>query len=826
MKKEVFDIGGMSCAACSAHVEKAVCPLQGVSEASVSLLTNSMTVLYDDNILTRDKIVQAVVKSGYKCRLHTGEEKKADNKPLYTRLVVSLVFAALLMYVSMGHMAGLPLPAFADASKNPGGFALTQLVLLIPVLAVSVGIFRGGFLALFHLSPNMDTLVAIGSGAAAVHGAVYTILIFGAVKNGNMHMAHEYAMGLYFESAAMILALVTLGKTLEGRAKGKTKEAIDALTKLAPDMASVEREGQEKTIPVSELVVGDIVVVRAGERIAVDGIVAEGGGAVDNSAITGESMPVDIDKGDMVPAAAVLLDGFIKLRAEKVGGDTTLSRIIAMVEEAAASKAPIAKVADKVSAIFVPAVMLIALICFTVWVLLGEGISRALEFAINVLVISCPCALGLATPTAIMVATGTGASNGILIKSAASLEALGGVNMVALDKTGTVTEGSPVLYDLYAVDADKQALLAKAASVERFSSHPLASAVVAAAEKLELAIPEAVGFEELRGRGAVATVENAACAFGNKKLMQEQGVAIPETVEKIDFGGKTPIYAAVGGTFAGVLLLGDKIKADSAFAVGEMKKHGIRTTMLTGDSEDAAAAVARAVGVDAYRAGLLPDEKEKVLQELKKDDKIKVMMVGDGINDAPALTAADVGAAVGGGTDVAIGSADVVLARNSLTEALAAILLGRRALRIIKENLFWALVYNSVCIPIAAGVFYRPFGIAITPMIAAAAMSLSSVSVVTNSLRLRRFSPPKFIANEEDNDMFGKVNYTMRIEGMSCSHCSARVKAALEEIPGVSVKIDLENGQARIKCPASLEDAKLSAAVTQAGYTVVSIDRV
>lgn len=826
MKKETFDIGGMSCAACSAHVEKAVRPLQGVSEASVSLLTNSMTVVYDENILTQNKIVQAVVKSGYKCSLHTGEEIKIDNSKMYIRLAVSLIFATLLMYVSMGHMIGFPLPNFLDMNQHPGTFALTQLILLIPVLVVSANIFRGGFLALLHLSPNMDTLVAIGSGAAAVHGMVYTALIFGAVRSGDMHAAHEYAMGLYFESAAMILALVTLGKMLEGRAKGKTKQAIDALTKLAPNMAAVEREGQEITIPVSDLTVGDIVIVRAGERVAVDGIVDAGGGAVDNSAVTGESMPVDIEIGDTVPAAAVLLDGFIKLRAEKVGKDTTLSRIIAMVEEAAASKAPIAKVADRVSAVFVPAVMLIALICFTVWVFLGEGISRALEFAINVLVISCPCALGLATPTAIMVATGTGAANGILIKSAASLEALGSINTVALDKTGTVTEGSPVLYDLYAVDADKQALLAKAAAVERFSSHPLAAAVVAAADKLELQLPEATEFEELRGRGAMATVENTACILGNKKLMQEQGIQFPEAVEKIEFNGKTPIYVAIGGAFAGVLLLGDKIKADSTFAVEEMKKHGIQTVMLTGDSDDAASAVARTVGVDAYYAGLLPDEKEKVLQELKKDDKIKVMMVGDGINDAPALTAADVGAAVGGGTDVAIGSADVVLARNSLTEALASILLGRRALRIIKENLFWALIYNSICIPIAAGVLYRPFEIAITPMIAAAAMSLSSVSVVANSLRLRRFSPPKFIAKEENDDMFGKVNYTMRIDGMSCSHCSSRVKAALESISGVSAKIDLENGQARIKCPAALEDTKLTAAVTEAGYKVISLERV
>lgn len=824
MKRQTFDITGMSCAACAAHVEKASGTLDGVEEASVSLLTNALTVVYDEHMTDENKIIAAVKKSGYGCA-PAGAQVKTEKRSFPTRLVISIVFSLLLMYISMGHMLGLPMPAVVDMHKNPAGYAGAQLLLLLPVLIVCAKMFRGGFLAILHGAPNMDTLVMLGSGTAAVYSAVVTVLIFAAAASGDLARAHTLTSRLYFESAAMILTLVGLGKTLEEHAKGKAKAAIEALTKLVPDTAAVERDGVEVEISAGELVVGDIVILRAGQRAPADGEVVFGEGALDNAAITGESMPVDVVCGDRVTSASVLVDGYLKFRADKVGGDTTLSSIIAMVEEAAASKAPIAKTADRVSAVFVPVVLGISLLTFAVWLFVARDLTTALRYAINVLVISCPCALGLATPTAIMVATGTGAAHGILIKSAATLEALGHIRRVAFDKTGTVTTGTPVLYDILALDTDKRRLLAAAAAAESLSAHPLAQAVLSAAQKEGLTLPAVTDFSEKRGRGISADVCGVPMRLGNLAMMQEAHIAIPPLVAESDFGGQTPIYVAEGDTLSGVLLLSDEIRPDAAFAIEQLKSQGIETVMLTGDTAKSAAAVAQAAGIDRSIAELLPGEKEKHLQELRKDGTIKVMMVGDGINDAPALAAADVGVAIGSGTDVAIGTADVVLAGGGLCGVTHAVLLGRRSLHIIRQNLFWALIYNSICIPIAAGVF-ASLGLSITPMIAAAAMSFSSVSVVTNSLRLRAIRFPIFTPSEEETSMFGKVNYTMKIEGMSCAHCSARVKAALEALRGVSAEISLEEKTARVKCPASLDSEKLKDAVQNAGYTVVELTRV
>lgn len=829
-----YNVTGMSCAACSARVEKAVLKLDGVTACSVSLLTNSMGVEGD---VKPERVIAAVESAGYGATLK-GSERKSDNSEkddnlkdtetpaLLKRLIASLVFLIVLMYFSMGHMMwGFPLPEFME--NNHIAMGLIQLLLTAAVMVINQKFFISGFKALFNRAPNMDTLVALGSSAAFVYSTYALFEMTNAQLAGDMNGVMTYMHELYFESAAMILTLITVGKMLEARSKGKTTDALKSLIKLAPKTAVILVDGKETQVSIEKVKKGDIFVVRPGESIPVDGIIIEGSSAVNESALTGESIPVDKSKGDVVSAATINQSGFIKCEASRVGEDTTLSQIIKMVSDASATKAPIAKAADKVSGVFVPVVIAIAIITAAVWLMVGESVGSALARAITVLVISCPCALGLATPVAIMVGSGVGAKNGILFKTAESLEQSGKIKIVALDKTGTITKGEPKVTDILAFESDKTELLKTALALECKSEHPLAKAVVKRASEDGL-IPEEVDeFKIFSGSGLSGILKGEAVYGGNLRYVSEF-THIPNkaiaTAEKLADEGKTPLYFVKGNKLLGIIAVADEIKEDSAEAVKELHNMGLHVVMLTGDNEKTANAVGKLAGVDEVIAGVLPDGKEKVVSKLRQ--KGRVAMVGDGINDAPALTSADVGIAIGAGTDVAIDAADVVLMKSRLSDVPAAIQLGRATLRNIHENLFWAFIYNAIGIPIAAGLFIPLFGWRLNPMFAAAAMSLSSFCVVTNALRLNFVKIRKNNIKTETVKTIEKENVkmekTIKIEGMMCPHCEATVKKTLEELDGVTqVVASHEKGTAVVTLEKDVSFETLKKAVEDKGYTVI-----
>ncbi len=830
-----YNVTGMTCAACAARVEKAVKGVSGVSGCAVSLLTNSMGV---EGSAKPSEIIKAVSKAGYGASLASGgaassAEPLADTETpkLKRRLIWSVCFLAVLMYFSMGHMLGLPLPAFMDGNHLMLG--LLQMLLTIVVMVINQRFFISGFKGLINRAPNMDTLVALGSAAAFGYSAAVLFLMTDAVHKGDEASAARLMEELYFESAATILTLITVGKTLEARSKGKTTDALKSLMKLAPKTATVIRGGVETEMPVSEVTVGDVFTVRPGGHIPVDGKVVEGASAVDESALTGESIPVDKTVGSAVSAGTLNSSGFLKCEASRVGEDTALSQIIKMVSDAAATKAPIVKIADRVSGVFVPAVITVALITTVVWLLLGRGFGFALARGISVLVISCPCALGLATPVAIMVGNGVGAKNGILFKTAVSLEETGKAQTVVLDKTGTVTLGEPRVTDILPENGFSETELLKlACSLEKLSEHPLAKAIVGKCAELSIDELGAEKFEALSGNGLKGELGGKALIGGSLKFISENAEVPKSAVnaaEKLSESGKTPLLFSCGGKLAGIVAVADVIKPDSPSAIAELKNMGIKTVMLTGDNEKTAAAIGAQAGVDSVVAGVLPQGKEAVIRKLKALGR--VVMVGDGINDAPALTSANVGMAIGAGTDVAIDAADVVLMHSRLSDAAAAIRLSRATLRIIHENLFWAFIYNVIGIPLAAGVFI-PLGITLNPMFGAAAMSLSSFCVVTNALRLNLVnvhSPKR--DRKIKNDMTlefkeeKKMTKTIKIEGMMCEHCEATVKKALEAVKGVSsAEVSHTAGTAVVTLAADVSDSALKKAVEDKEYTVKGIE--
>ena len=835
--KQRFQVTGMSCASCSAHVEKAVGGVSGVSQVAVSLLTNSMTVEYDESRTNAAAIVRAVENAGYGASPEGGEKKSggetaqaaadAASASVKRRLIVSFTFLIPLFYLSMGHMMGWPLPGIFLGHENALIFAFTQLLLCLPIVAVNHKYFTGGYKALWHRAPNMDSLIAIGSSAAIVYGIWAIYCIGWGLGHGDMEMVHSYSMDLYFETSGMILALITLGKFLEARSKGKTSEAISKLIALTPKTAFVERDGKEMEIPAEDVVPGDTVVIRPGARVPVDGVVCEGSSSVDESALTGESIPVEKQPGDKLTGGTINKAGFLKMQARKVGNDTALAQIIRLVEEAASSKAPIAKLADRVSGVFVPVVIGIAILATIVWLLVGKGVAFAISIGIAVLVISCPCALGLATPTAIMVGTGKGAENGILIKSGEALETAHLVDTVVLDKTGTVTEGAPRVTDLLPLEMAPEEFLWLAAAMESRSEHPLAEAVVRAAEEKGLDLPEVSAFRSIPGRGIEAEVGGRRYFAGNLALMEEQGVDLKDTgsrAEELAGEGKTVLYFAGEAAVLGLIAAADTIKPTSAEAVAEMKALGLQVVMLTGDSPRTAEAIRKQAGIETVVAGVLPDGKEQEIRRLQEQGR-KVAMVGDGVNDAPALARADVGMAIGAGTDVAIESADIVLMKSDLRDVATAVRLSRAVIRNIKENLFWALCYNSLGIPLAAGVFYAALHWKLNPMFGAAAMSLSSVCVVTNALRLRFFKADHKPVPAEPRAAApaGEREVVLHISGMMCGHCTGRVTKALEDL-GAQAEVTLEPGMARVKAPAAVSDKALRKAVEDAGYKVTSLE--
>ena len=839
--KQRFRVGGMSCAACSAHVEKSVSAVPGVREVQVNLLAGSMTVEYDESACGDEQIIRAVEEGGYTAAVDSGTRAEAPAKndapedalhEMKNRILVSAVFLIILMYFSMGPMFGLPMPGFVSGEAHAFALALVQLLLTLPILLVNRKYFINGFRTIWHRAPTMDALIAVGSGASVVYG-VYALFQIGyAGAAGDMARVHEYAHDLYFESAGMILTLVTLGKFFEARAKRKTGEAIAALMDLRPQTASVIRGEQEVTVPIEEVRVGDYVIVRAGQAVPVDGQIVEGHAYLDESAITGESMPVEKGKGDTVIGATVTKNGYFAMKASRVGDDTTLSQIIRLVEEAGASKAPIAKLADKVAGVFVPVVMAIALVTAIIWLVVGETPSFALTRAIAVLVISCPCALGLATPVAIMVGTGVGAKNGVLFQSAEALENLHNVDCVVLDKTGTVTEGRPVVTDVKSFGVDPEDLLSMALSLEVHSDHPLADAIVRHARAKHVKERKTESFEMIEGQGVRAVIDGVRCMAGNRRMLLANGLALSRSAqqmgENLAAAGKTPLYFAANRQVVGIFAVADVLKPSSRAAVDTLQKLGVQVTLLTGDNQATAQSIAAELGVQDVVAEVLPQDKERVVRE-KQEQGHKVAMIGDGINDAPALARADVGIAIGAGTDVAIASADVVLMKSDLMDAVDAIRLSRQTMRNIRQNLFWAFFYNCIGIPIAAGVLWLPLGLKLSPMIGAAAMSLSSVCVVSNALRLKFFkASPKqessqcvVLPKEEEKQM--EKTKVIQIEGMMCEHCVAHVKKALEAFDGVSAQVDLQSGTATVQGSTLPDDAKLTEAVEQAGYKVVGL---
>ena len=838
--KQTFQVTGMTCSACSAHVEKAVAKVAGVESCPVNLMLGSMVVTYDETATSADKIIAAVVDAGYGAQRaeETGRGKvnAAHDEALEKmrrRLVWSLICLVPLFYLAMGHMMGLPVPHWFFASETGlWAYAGIQIALLIPILILNRTYFTVGFSRLFKGAPNMDTLVSLGAAA----GIVYSLITLIA-GTADYHMPE-----FYFESAGMILTLVTVGKFMEERSKGKTTGAISALLALAPDSAVVRRDGKEVTIGVEEIVPGDIVIIRQGGKIGVDGVVVAGHGAVDESALTGESLPVDKAVGDAVASATICVSGYLELKATRVGSDTTLSQIVALMEEAASSKAPISRLADKISGIFVPTVITISVVSALLWYFVGHmSLHFCLSVGIAVLVISCPCALGLATPVAIMVGTGKAAQLGILIKSAESLETLHKVDTVVLDKTGTVTEGKPRLTDMLCLgDTTEEELLCIAASVEKRSEHPLAHAIMEAAAERNIPLCPVSDFTAIPGGGVEAVLDDKTIHAGNAQLMEDRGVdvsALAGHTAALAENGKTPLFFAEDTELLGVIAVADVVKSDSAHAIGQLRQMGKRVVLLTGDNQRTADAIAAQLEIDQVIAQVLPADKAARVAALREEGRT-VAMVGDGINDAPALATADVGIAIGAGTDVAIESADVVLMKSTLQDIPAAIALSAAVIRNIRQNLFWAFFYNSIGIPVAAGILYPAFQITLNPMIAAAAMSLSSVCVVSNALRLRRWKAPErvevpaqsvtkitvqepeIIETEEETTM----TKTMKIEGMMCTHCSGRVEKVLNALEGVTATVDLKAGTAAVTCTDAVTDELLRKTVEDAGYDVISID--
>lgn len=832
-----YEISGMSCAACVSRVEKAVSKLEGVTECSVNLLTNSMVLEGD---VSESNVIQAVTKAGYGAKKiensSTSKNKKSDGTSeneflkdnetpiLKKRLFSSLGFLLVLMYISMGHsMFGLPLPKFMNNFVTIG---LCQLLLSIIVMFINQKFFINGFKSLFHGSPNMDTLVALGSSASFGYSTVILFIMTYFQNVGDFHKVQELSKEFYFESAAMILTLITVGKMLEARSKGKTTNALKSLMKLSPKTATVIRQEKEAEIPIEEVMVGEIFTVRPGENIPVDGIVIEGNSAVNEASLTGESIPCDKFEGSKVSSGTTNTSGFLKCRATAVGNDTSLSKIIQIVSESSATKAPIAKIADKVSGIFVPAVILISFVTIGIWLILGESIGFSLARGISVLVISCPCALGLATPVAIMVGNGIGAKNGILFKNSVSLEEAGKAKTVAFDKTGTLTTGCPKVTDIFLMNEN---LLEIAASLESKSEHPLSKAIIEKSKEENIKLSEIVNFKAVPGNGLEAELSGNKIYGGNLKFIESKLKVPEEAIKKADdFSeeGKTPLFFGKNSDFLGIIAVSDTIKEDSAKAISELKNMGIKTIMLTGDNEKTARAIAKLSGIDEVVAGVFPEQKSEVISGLKKDGK--VIMVGDGINDAPALTQADIGIAIGAGTDVAIDAAQIVLMKSSLQSVPAAITLSRGTLRNIKQNLFWAFIYNVIGIPLAAGVFIHLFGWKLNPMFGALAMSLSSFCVVSNALRLN-FLKLKTSENQENIKIpkkeSKKMEKTLKIEGMMCGHCEAHVKKALEAISGVeNAVVSHEKGSAVVSFSKEVSDEILTKAVTDEGYKVISVE--
>ena len=834
MKKIKYGVKGMSCAACVAHVEASAAKICGSENVNVSLLTNSITVTLDDSAdesKTFGELKKSLKIAGYTLTDYdlSGEKiQKAEQKKALARLIASCIITVVLMYVAMGSMMGLPVPKII--SENHLFSAILQMVLTIPVIALNFKFYKNGFSALFRLAPNMDSLIAIGSASSFLYGAamIAMMIIY-------PHNAAKHAHGLYFESAAMILTLISLGKMLEGRAKANAAKAVGALASLMPDDVVCERDGELIVKALSELEIGDVMIVKEGETVAADGIVISGGGSVDESMLSGESIPVEKTEGSEVSAACTLTKGFLKVKATKIGKDTTLSKIISLLEDAAASKAPIARMADKVSKIFVPVVIAISLLTLVIWLIAARDIGRAIDCAISVLVISCPCALGLATPTAVMVGTGRGASRGILIKSALALENLHSVKYFCMDKTGTITEGKPSVTDVIRLSEDisESEILRLAASVEAMSSHPLASAICAEAQKNNIETVIADDVENIVGKGIRANVNSKICLVGKPSLFIEYGIDpdacnnAGKQMEALENDGKTAVCVAYDKEIVGIIGISDKIREDSKQAIAALHKMNIETVMLTGDNEATARAVARECGIKNVHSALLPQHKEALIAEYSS--KGRCAMVGDGINDAPALMRADIGIAIGAGTDVAIDSADVVLSKNSLCDAVSAVSLSAATIRCIKQNLFWALIYNAICIPVAAGALYPLLGISLSPMIASAAMSFSSVCVVLNSIRLRY---KKIYENDikniktndlqEDEEMFGKkVTIEFGVDGMMCGKCREHVENALKAVSGVKkVDVSLEDKKVKVVAADKVTEQQLKDAVVKAGYKV------
>lgn len=882
--KERFDVTGMTCSACSSHVEKSVGKLTGVENVSVNLLTNSMQVEFDENKLDTAGIIKAVEDAGYGAAVKdehaksgtktSGQSDSQENsglsaveqnvKNMKKRLIVSLIFWIPLMYVSMGHMIyqwlNIPMPPFTmnflHGNENAITYAFTQFLLLLPILIANQKYFKNGFKTLWHRSPNMDSLIAIGAGAAILYGIFAIYRIGYAMGHGDMMVVHQYAHDLYFESAGTILTLITIGKYLETKSKGKTSEAITKLLNLAPKTVTAVRDGVEQVVDAADVEKGEIFLIKPGESVAVDGIVLEGKSSFDESAITGESIPVPKQEGDTIVSASINKSGLIRAKATKVGEDTTIAQIIRLVEEASSSKAPIAKMADKIAGVFVPAVITIALITGVIWLISGATFEFAMSTAIAVLVISCPCALGLATPVAIMVGTGKGAENGILIKSGDALETAHQIDTVVLDKTGTITQGKPVVTDIICTagkSAAKTQLLQIAGSLEKGSEHPLAEAIVNYCVTNNISLEKVTDFNALFGKGIEGTVSGTHYYAGNEKMMEEKGISLSteqkNQIQALAKQGRTPLLFADKKQFLGIVAVADVVKPTSKEAVQKFRDYGIHVIMLTGDNEVTAQAIKEQVGIDEVIAGVLPTQKEEKISALKQAGH-KVAMIGDGVNDAPALASADVGIAIGAGTDVAIESADIVLMKNDLLDAVGAVKLSKAVIRNIKENLFWAFFYNSIGIPLAAGVLYPLFQIKLNPMFGAAAMSLSSVCVVSNALRLRwvklhdakktQSEPYQDVAastiadinqhNALDNNIKSTNNdkgestmtTTISIEGMMCAHCQAHVEKALKEVAGVTeVTVSLENKNAVVTGDASVETLKQ--AVVDAGYEVTDV---
>lgn len=840
-----FNVTGMTCSACSASVEKAVKKLEGINSVSVNLLTNSMVVHYNEEVIDENNIIEAVTSAGYgasvfsknKNEIKVSDKMRVEDeiKEMKKRLIISFAFLIPLMYISMGHMMGLPLPSFLSGLENAISYGMTQFLLALVIVYVNRKYYQVGFKTLFKGSPNMDTLIAIGSSAAMVYG-IFAIYRMGyGLGIQDFELVEKYHMDLYFESAAMILTLITLGKYLEKKSKGKTSEAITKLMDLAPKTATILRNNKEVIVPIEEVLKDDIVIVKPGESIPVDGVIIQGSSSIDQSAITGESIPVEKNIGDKVIAATINKNGYFKFKAEKVGDDTTLAQIISLVEDASSSKAPIAKLADKISGVFVPIVISISIISTIVWLLVGKSFEFSLSIGIAVLVISCPCALGLATPVAIMVGTGKGAENGILIKSAEALETAHKIQTVVLDKTGTITEGKPKVTDIVVnSNINKNELLKIAASIEKPSEHPLADAIVEKAKKENITLLDVDNFISITGKGIKAEINNKIYYAGNLSLMKENNIdysKFEKVINDLAKKGKTPLCFSDDSILFGVIAVADTIKPTSKKAIEEFKNMGINIVMLTGDNKNTAEAIRKELNIDKIIAEVLPQDKEKEVRKIQESGK-KVAMIGDGINDAPALARADVGIAIGAGTDIAIESADIVLMKSDLLDGVTTIKLSKAVIKNIKENLFWAFFYNAIGIPLAAGVFYNILGWKLNPMFGAFAMSLSSVCVVSNALRLKLFKVyDKNIINEEkfENEFEEgedeEMKKIVKVDGMNCSHCQAKVESALSALDGVSeAKVNLKKKIAVVTLEKEVNDDTLLKAVNDAGFTGVSVE--